>query len=72
LLVTIVNTLTAIQSGYYNQLTIDVPQFKVTAFKPSAQGPGEVSVPVTGRGILDPSSAYAVQYTLQNTYAPGY
>lgn len=72
LLVTIVNTRTAIQSGYFNTLTIDVPQLKITAFKPSVSGPGEVSVPITGRGVLDSSSNYAIQFTLMNTYAAGY
>lgn len=72
LLITVVNTRTAIQSGYYNTLTIDVPQLKVTAFKPGVSGPGEVSVQFTGRGVLDPSSSYAVQYVLTNTYGAGY
>ena len=51
----------------YNTLTIDVPQLKITQFKPSVSGPGEVSVPVTGRGVIDPSSSYALQFTLINT-----
>lgn len=72
LLVTLVNTRTAIQSGYFNTLTIDVPQLKITAFKPSVSGPGEVAVPITGRGVLDPTSNYAVQFVLTNTYGAGY
>jgi hypothetical protein len=72
LLITLINTRTAIQSGYFNMLTIDIPQLKITAFKPGAQGPGEVQVDFTARGAVDPSSRYAIQYTLMNTYAAGY
>jgi hypothetical protein len=67
-----INTLTAIQSGYFDSLLIDIPQAKITAFKPGASGPGEVSVNVTMRGVADPSSGYAIQFTQQSTYAPGY
>lgn len=72
LFVTIVNTKASVQSGFYNTLTIDIPQLKYTAVKPSVSGPGEVSVPITGRGIIDPSSNYAIQYVLTNTYGAGY
>lgn len=68
LLITIANTRTAVQSGYFNTLVIDVPQLKITQFKPGASGPGEVSVSFTGRGVLDPSSRYAIQYTTTTTY----
>jgi len=67
LLVTLISTVAAVQSGYYNTLTIDVPQLKITAFKPAVPGPGEVSVPFTGRGVIDPSSNYALQFTLLNS-----
>lgn len=67
LLITLVSTIAAVQSGYYNTLTIDVPQLKITQFKPAVSGPGEVSVPVTGRGVIDPTSSYALQFTLINT-----
>lgn len=63
---------TEIQSGYYATLTIDVPQLKITQFKPGVSGPGEVSVSFTGRGVLDPSSAYTIKYTLINTYGQSY
>lgn len=72
LFITAVDTAAAIQSGYYDLLTIDIPQFKLTQFKLTRQGPGEVAVNFTGRGTLDPSSAYAVQFVLMNTYAAGY
>lgn len=63
---------TQIQSGYYATLTVDVPQLKITQFKPGASGPGEVSVSFTGRGVLDPSSSYTIKYTLVNTYGQSY
>lgn len=69
LLVTIQNTRAEIQSGYYNTLIIDVPQMKFTAFKPGASGPGEVAVQFTARGVLDPSSFYAVKFTTITTYS---
>lgn len=72
LLLTLTSTVAAVQSGYFNQLTIDVPQLKITQFKPGASGPGEVSVSFTGRGVIDPSSAYSVQYVLTNSYGAGY
>jgi hypothetical protein len=72
LLITCIDTKTAIQSGYYNTFTIDVPQAKITAFKPGASGPGEVSVSVTMRGVADPNSNYAIQFVQASTYAAGY
>lgn len=72
LLITSMNTVAAIQSGYYDTLVVDVPQLKITAFKPGASGPGEVSVKFTGRGVLDPTSSYVVQYTQTSTWAAGY
>jgi hypothetical protein len=72
LLITSVNTVAAIQSGYYDTLLIDIPQLKITAFKPGASGPGEVSVKFTGRGLLDPTSNYTIQYVQTNSYAAGY
>ena len=72
LLLTLTNTKTAIQSGYYNSLTIDVPQMKVTAFKPATTGPGEVSVSFTARGVLDPTSLYSIQFIATTTYQAGF
>jgi hypothetical protein len=63
---------TAIQSGYYATLSVDVPQLKITQFKPGVSGPGEVSVSFTGRGVLDPTSNYSLQVLLINTYANAY
>ncbi len=67
LLITLISTIAAVQSGYYNLMTIDVPQLKVTQFKPAVSGPGEVQVPFTGRGVIDPTSNYALQFQLVNT-----
>lgn len=72
LLITLMNTVSAIQSGYYNTLTIDIPQLKITQFKPATNGPGEVQVPIQGRGTLDPSSFYAIQFTQVTTWQAGF
>ena len=72
LIITARNTLTAIQSGYYPTLEIDVPQLKITQFKPGNTGPGEVAVSFTGRGVIDSSSNYVLKVTLINTYGAGY
>lgn len=72
LIVTAMNTRAAIQSGYYHQFSVDIPQAKITVFKPSAGGPGEVAVPFTMRGTIDPTSAYAIQATLTTSWAGGF
>lgn len=72
LLITLMNTRTAVQSGYFNTLTIDVPQMKFTQFKMPVSGPGEVSVPFQARGVIDPSSNYAVQFTTITTWQAGF
>jgi hypothetical protein len=72
LLVTMMNTRTAIQSGYFNYLKIDIPNMKITAFKPAPSGPGEVSVNFTGRGVVDPTSGYAIQFLTITTWAAGF
>lgn len=72
LLITLQNTRTAIQSGFYNQLVIDVPQLKIITFKPGASGPGEVSVSFSGRGVLDATSGYTIQYSTVTTWQAGF
>jgi len=72
LLITAMNTLASVQSGYFNTLTVDVPQLKITAFKPGASGPGEVSVSFTGRGVIDPSSNYSLRITTASTWTAGF
>lgn len=70
LLITTVNTRTAIQSGYYDTMIIDVPQMKYTAVPLSISGPGELAVQFSARGVIDTTSNYALQITLQNSFTP--
>lgn len=72
LFITLMNTVAAVQSGYFNMLTIDIPQLKFTAFKPGASGPGEVAVDFQARGVADPSSGYALQFTTVTTWQAGF
>lgn len=72
MILTLINTKTAIQSGYYNTLQIDVPQLKITQFKPGASGPGEISVSFQARGVVDPNSGYAIQYITTTSYQAGF
>lgn len=72
LVITLINTLSAIQSGYYDTLQIDLPQVLLTEFKPSVSGPGEQAVSFTGRATLDATSNYAAQFVLTNTWTAGY
>jgi len=72
LLLTLVNTRTSIQSGYFNSLSVDIPQLKITAFKPGASGPGEVSVQFQARGVLDPNSLYSIQFITVTSYQAGF
>lgn len=66
------NTRAAVQSGYFNSLLVDIPQLRITAFKPGTSGPGEISVSGTARADIDPTSGYAIQFTLTNTWGGGY
>ncbi len=68
LVITLINTRTAIQSGYYNTFQIDVPQMKFTQYKPTASGPGEVSVDFQARGVIDPTSFYSIQFVTVTTW----
>lgn len=68
LLVSLVNSRIAIQSGYFHSMVLDVPQVKITDFKPGASGPGEVAVSFSARGVLDPTSNYQFKATLTNTF----
>jgi hypothetical protein len=72
LLVTLINSRTSIQSGYFHKLQLDVPQFKITQFKPAVSGPGEVAVPFTGKAKFDSTSLYAFQAILTTTWANGF
>lgn len=68
LTVSLVNSATAVASGYFMSLLLDVPQVKITEFKPGASGPGEVVVRFSGMGVIDPTSNYAFQATLVNSF----
>ncbi len=68
LVINLRNTREEVQSGYYSTFQIDIPQLKITQFKPGASGPGEVSVSFTGRGLVDPTSNYSAQFILTSTY----
>lgn len=72
LLITAMNTLTAIQSGYFNTITVDVPQMKLTSFPLPVNGPGEVAVSFQARGVIDPSSNYSLRITTATTWVAGF
>ena len=59
---------TEVQSGYYDELTIDVPLFRFGEFKPAAGGPGKIEVSFSGKGVYSVDSATGVRFTLQNTH----
>lgn len=61
----------SITSGYNESMTIIVPLFRYTEFKPVAGGAGKVEVGFSGKGVYSVTSATALQITLVNTQ-PGY
>lgn len=62
---------TAIQSGYYDELNIDLPAFRYTAYPIDVGGPGMIEVGFNGKAAYHPGSGTSSQITLQNT-ASGY
>lgn len=58
---------TAVQSGYYETLTIRVPLMRYMEFSPSAAGPEEIEVAFKAKGVYSTTSATAIQITLVNT-----
>jgi len=58
-----------ISSGYYEELTIDVPALRYTEFPVQVGGPGEIEVSVKGKGVYDVGSGRSVEITLVNTQA---
>jgi hypothetical protein len=72
LVVTLQDTTTAIQSGYFNQLQISIPTFRWTQFPIPVRGPTALEVSFSGRGMYNTGSGHTVRYTLTNTYAAGY
>lgn len=69
LVVTVQDTTTAIQSGYFNQLQISIPSFRWTQLPIPVRGPTALEVSFEGRGLYNANSGHTVRYTLQNTFA---
>lgn len=62
-------TPTEIQSGFFEQLTIECPLFKYREYKPVAEGPGQIEVGFTAAGKFDVGSNTAMRITLINSLA---
>lgn len=58
-----------IQSGYFESLTVTTPLRRFTELKPVADGPGEVEVSFSAKGVYSATSATAIAFTLVNTQA---
>ena len=59
----------AVQSGYYDSLTLIVPLLRYTEFKPVAGGAEKLEVGFTGKGVYSTTSATALHLILANTQA---
>lgn len=59
----------AVQSGYNESLTIDVPSFLITDFPQGVPGPGELAVSFKGAGTYNVGSACTCAITVVNTRA---
>lgn len=57
----------AVQSGYYESITIDVPKMRYSEFKPQATGPGEITVGFTAKGKYSVESANLLKITMQTS-----
>lgn len=60
---------TAVQSGFFETLTMIVPLFRYVEFAPVAGGPGKLEVGFSGKGVYSTTSATQLQITLANTQA---
>ena len=60
---------TEIQSGYFEVCEIKLPLMRYEEAKPTAEGPGLISMSVTGRGKYSVDSATSLEITLVNTQA---
>lgn len=58
---------TAISSGYYDNLKIQIPLFRYTEFKPAVGGPGQIEVGFTSKGVYSQDSGCTLRVTLTNT-----
>lgn len=62
----------ALPGSTFARVRVDVPRFRYSTFAPNIGGPQRIQVPFTGRGMIDPTSGYALQVTLVNTRQSGY
>ena len=60
---------TEVQSGYPEQLTIDIPAMIYDEFKPTGDAPGQLEVSFTGTAEYHIGSATAIELTLINSHA---
>ena len=58
---------TEIQSGYYEELRIQLPGARYGEFKPVAGGAGIIEVSFSGKGVYNVNSATGMRITLVNT-----
>lgn len=59
--------ITEIQSGYFESATIKLPKLRYEEAKPTAEGPGEIEMSVTGRGKYSIESGTSLELVLVNT-----
>lgn len=72
LVITLQDTTTAIQSGYYNTLQISIPSFYYVDAQVPVRGPNANELTFQGRGVYNAGSGHTGRFTLTNTYAAGY
>ena len=59
--------MTEVQSGYKESINLKLPLMRYEEVGPTAEGPGQIEVGVTGRGKYSVTSATAMEVTLVNT-----
>lgn len=59
---------TAIQSGYFDQLTIEAPSFKYLSHPLEFSDPSELMVAFEGKADYNIGSGHSIKYTVLNTY----
>lgn len=70
--ITVQDTTTAIQSGYYSTLQIIIPTFRWIQFQVPVRGPQALEVNFQARGMYNAGSGNVIKYILTNTWAAGY
>lgn len=58
---------TEIQSGYYNEINIDLERARYESVEKSAGGPGEVMLNISGRAQYNESTGYSMQVSMINS-----